>query len=105
MWARPPGRKAPARRNGKAPDDRNAEAADHRPLFVQRLGRGRLHIGYLGQRGKARWCFPTEQMTSDGFDVYDAEIEPLPDLATDRVAYLLQTAEGGPLSYDDGGAS
>jgi hypothetical protein len=70
------------------------------------VGRERLHIGYHGLRGKARCRFPTEQMTADGFDVCDAELEPLPDLAADRVAYLLQPAEGGtPLSYDDGAAS
>ena len=56
-------------------------------------GRGRLNVGYLGQRGRAHWCFPNEQMTSGGFDVYDAKLEPLPDLEADREVYLLQPAE------------
>ena len=60
------------------------------------VGRGRLYVGYLGQRQGASWCFPDEQMASDGFELYDAKLEPLPDLKADREVYLLQPAEDRP---------
>ena len=63
------------------------------------VGRGRLSVGYLGQRGKARWCFPNEQMAANGFDVYDAELEPLLGLAADREVFLLQPAEDRPQQH------
>jgi hypothetical protein len=51
-----------------------------------------LHVGYLGNCGDARWCFPDEEMREDeGFEVSEALLKPLEGVKSDREIYLLQS--------------
>lgn len=59
------------------------------------VGQASLSVGYLGDKGRARWCFPDEQMASGGFEVQPNELKPLSELTkleADREVYLFQRA-------------